>query len=102
MIEGVECTGTRTTFTLAAGSIGNERPLDTVSETWTSTDLQMAMQTRRSDPRTGETSFKLTNLRRGEPLRTLFEVPSDYKIEEGGGLPGGVMYFNHKADSSVH
>ena len=101
-IEGVECTGTRTTFTMAAGSIGNERPIDTVSETWTSTELQTAMQTRRSDPRTGETSFKLTNVRRGEPLRSLFEVPADYKIEEGGGLPGGVMYFNHKADSPVH
>ena len=102
VIEGVECTGTRSTFTVAAGSIGNERPIDTVSETWTSTELQTAMQTRRSDPRTGETSFKLTNVRRGEPLHSLFEVPSDYKIEDGGGLPGGVMYFNHKADSSVH
>ena len=46
--------------------------------------------------------MKLTNLRRGEPLRNLFEVPADYKIEEGGGLPGGVMYFNHKVDGPVH
>ncbi len=102
VIEGVECTGTRTTVTLAAGTIGNERPIDTVSETWTSTELQTAMQTRRSDPRTGETSFKLTNVRRTEPLHSLFEVPADYKIEEGGGLPGNVMYFNHKADGPVH
>ena len=102
VIEGIECTGTRTTVTLAAGTIGNERPIDTVSETWTSTELQTAVQTRRSDPRTGETSFKLTNVRRTEPLHSLFEVPADYKIEEAGGLPGGVMYFNHKADGPVH
>ena len=87
---------------MAAGTIGNERPIDTVSETWTSTELQTAVQTRRSDPRTGETSFKLTNVRRTEPLHSLFEVPADYKIEEAGGLPGNAIYFNHKADGPVH
>ncbi len=102
VIEGVECTGSRTTVTLAAGTIGNERPIDTVTETWTSTELQTAVQTRRSDPRTGETSFKLTNVRRGEPLRTLFEVPADYKMEEGGGGSGNVMFFNHKTDGTAH
>ena len=102
VIEGVECTGSRTTVTLAAGTIGNERPIDTVTETWTSTELQTAVQTRRSDPRTGETSFKLTNVRRGEPLRTLFEVPADYKMEEGSGGSGNVMFFNHKTDGPAH
>jgi hypothetical protein len=36
--------------------------------------------TTRRDPRMGESTYKLTNLRRGEPSRLLFEVPSDYKI----------------------
>ena len=95
VIEGLECTGVKTTITLAAGAIGNERPIDTIQETWTSAELQTVVQTRRTDPRTGETNFKLTNVRRAEPLKTLFEVPSDYKIEEGSSS-FGMSIFNQK------
>lgn len=96
-IEGLECTGVKTTMTLAAGTIGNERAIDTIQETWTSADLQTAIQTRRSDPRSGDTTFKLTNVRRTEPLKSLFEVPSDYKIEDGpGGTSGGMTIFNQR------
>jgi hypothetical protein len=31
----------------------------------------------------GETTFKLANLNRGEPLPSLFEVPAGYSIKEG-------------------
>lgn len=95
LIEGLECSGVKNTITLAAGAIGNERPIDTIQEAWTSTELQTVVQTRRSDPRTGETNFKLTNVRRAEPLKTLFEVPSDYKIEDGSGS-FGMSIFNQK------
>ncbi len=95
-IEGLECTGVKTTITLAAGTIGNERAIDTIQETWTSADLQTAIQTRRSDPRSGDTTFKLTNVRRAEPLKNLFEVPSDYKIEEGPSTSSGMTIFNQR------
>ncbi len=95
-IEGLECTGVKTTMTLAAGTIGNERAIDTIQETWTSADLQTAIQTRRRDPRSGDTTFKLTNVRRAEPLKSLFEVPSDYKIEEGSGTSSGTTFFNQR------
>lgn len=36
--------------------------------------------TKHSDPRTGETTYRLTNLNRAEPERSLFEVPGDYAI----------------------
>jgi len=85
IIEGVEAEGTRTTVTIPAGQIGNELPLDTVSERWYSNELKTVVLTTRKDPRNGETAYKLTNLRRGEPARQIFEVPSDYKITEGGG-----------------
>jgi hypothetical protein len=39
---------------------------------------------RRTDPRTGETTFRLTNINRSEPAGSLFEVPGDYKIIEAG------------------
>src|SRR5678815_1273856 len=81
-IEGVEAEGTRTTVTIAAGEIGNERPIEIISERWYSPELQLVVMTRHSDPRTGETTYKLTNINRAEPAKSLFEVPSDYTIKE--------------------
>ena len=85
-IEGVEAEGTRTTVTIPAGEIGNERAIEIVSERWFSPELQLVVMTRNSDPRTGETTYKLTNINRAEPAKTLFEVPSDYTIKEGPGF----------------
>ncbi|HEY0726626.1 MAG TPA: hypothetical protein VGD38_01050 [Pyrinomonadaceae bacterium] len=82
MIEGVEAEGTRTTVTIPAGEIGNERPIEIVSERWYSPELQLVVMTRHSDPRSGETTYKLTNINRTEPAKTLFEVPSGFTIRE--------------------
>lgn len=81
-IEGVRAEGTRTTMTVPAGAIGNQLPIETVSERWYSPDLQVVVLTRRSDPRFGETVYRLTNIVRAEPPPDLFEVPSDYQIED--------------------
>ena len=89
-IEGVEAEGTRSTITIAAGEIGNELPINIVSETWYSPELQMVVMTRHSDPRFGETTYKLTNINRSEPARSLFEVPSDYTIDEP--VPGEMKF----------
>ncbi|HXG63735.1 MAG TPA: hypothetical protein VNO70_01425, partial [Blastocatellia bacterium] len=83
MIEGVEAEGTRATFTIAAGEIGNEQPINVVHERWYSPELQVTVMTRHSDPRFGENTYRLTNINRSEPARSLFEVPSDYTIKEG-------------------
>ena len=82
-IEGVEAEGTRTTITIPAGEIGNERPIEIVSERWYSPELQLVVMSRHSDPRTGETTYKLTNINRAEPAKSLFEVPSGYTVKEG-------------------
>ena len=82
-VEGVEAEGTRTTVTIPAGEIGNERAIEIVSERWYSPELQLVVMTRHSDPRSGETTYKLTNINRTEPAKSLFEVPSDYTIKEG-------------------
>jgi hypothetical protein len=81
-IEGLQAQGTRTTVTIAAGAIGNEAPIQVVTERWYSADLQMAVLTRRSDPRSGETVTRLTNVSRSEPSPALFQVPSDFKVTE--------------------
>jgi len=83
-IEGVLADGTRTTMTIPAGQIGNEQPIQIVSETWYSPELQTVVLSKRSDPRSGDSTFRLTNISRGEPPRTLFEPPADFKITESG------------------
>ena len=83
-IEGVLADGTRTTMTIPAGQIGNEQPIQIVSETWYSPELQTVVLSKRFDPRSGETTFRLTNVTRGDPPRTLFEPPAEFKVTESG------------------
>jgi hypothetical protein len=83
-LNGVDAEGTRYTRTIAAGEIGNEKPITIVSERWYSPDLQIVVKSTRSDPRFGETTYNLTNVQRQEPAASLFTVPSDYTVKEGG------------------
>jgi len=83
-VEGVQATGKRTTRTIPAGAIGNERPIVTVSEEWRSPDLQVLVLTTTSDPRVGESVYRLQNVTRAEPAPSLFEVPSDFTVKETG------------------
>jgi len=83
-MEGVQVTGVRTTQTIAVGKIGNDRPITIVTEVWTSPEFKTIVLSKRNDPRMGEQTFKLTNIQRGEPDPSLFTVPSDFKITEGG------------------
>jgi hypothetical protein len=84
--DGVQAEGTRITTTIPAGDIGNEQPIQIVNERWYSPELQLIVMTRHSDPRFGETTYRLTNIQRGEPSVTLFQVPSDYTVKEGPGV----------------
>src|SRR5882672_2772968 len=82
-IAGQSADGTRTTTTIPVNIIGNERPLDIVRQRWYSSDLQIVLRSKQTDPRFGETSYEVTKLDREEPAWSLFEVPSDYTIREG-------------------
>ncbi len=82
-IEGLECDGTRTVTTIPAGEIGNEQPIEIVFERWYSPRLDTVVMTRHTDPRVGETVYRLTNIQLSEPPPSLFEVPADYRVEEG-------------------
>lgn len=78
--DGVRADGTRTTWTIPAGRIGNEKPIEIVSERWYSPELMLVVATRHVDPRSGETSYRLVNLKRGEPDAALFKLPGDYEL----------------------
>jgi len=84
VIEGIEAEGTRTTITLPPGQVGNELPIQIVSESWFSPELQVVVMSKNSDPRMGETIYRLTGINRSEQPKSLFEIPADYKVEEGG------------------
>ena len=78
--EGVEAEGTRTTTTIPAGAIGNDRPIEITYERWFSKELQLVVMSKNSDPRSGEQTYHLTNIVRNEPDPSLFTVPHSYRI----------------------
>jgi hypothetical protein len=95
VVEGIECDGTRSVVTIEANTLGNERAIEIVDERWFSPELQELVYSKHTDPRFGETTYRLSNIQRSEPSRLLFEPPADYKIEEPG---KGVMRFERRMD----
>lgn len=79
--DGVRADGKSTTWTIPAGKIGNRNPIHILSETWHSPELQVTVYSRYSDPRTGESVYRLSGIRRGEPDAALFKVPDDYRVK---------------------
>lgn len=82
VLQGVTAEGTRSTTTIETGAIGNDRPIQMVLDRWYSPELQTTIMTKRTDPRTGEETFHLNNVRRGEPGADLFMVPPGYQLTE--------------------
>jgi hypothetical protein len=81
-INGVKAEGKLRSYEIPAGELGNRNPIVVSHETWFSPELQIAMYTKHSDPRTGENTYRLENLKREEPAASLFTVPSDYTVRE--------------------
>ena len=81
-IEGVSAKGSRSIVTIPAGEVGNQQPLKIEVEKWYSDQLKTFVLTRHSDPRVGETTLRLTNIRLGEPPPALFEVPAAFTVQE--------------------
>ena len=93
-VNGIQAEGVRVTRTIPAGAIGNDKPIEVVTERWYSTDLQIAVMTVHTDPMMGTVTTKLVNVTRGDPDASLFQVPSDYKVEVG--KPNEPMYMPMK------
>jgi hypothetical protein len=82
MMEGVNAEGMRYVSTIEVGAIGNDRPIQISNESWYSPDLQMVIMSKHNDPRTGDESFRVTNISRSEPAAYLFQLPAGYQISE--------------------
>lgn len=77
-IEGVKVNGERTTWTIEAGRIGNEKPIVISREVWRSPELMLTVSSRDADPRQGEQNYRLEKIKRGEPDAALMKPPADF------------------------
>jgi hypothetical protein len=96
-MEGILVNGVRTTHTIPAGRIGNDKPISIVTEVWTSPDLKTIVYSKRSDPRMGEQTFQLQNIVRAEPDPSLFAVPADFTIMDGPAQTPSTAHTNRSA-----
>lgn len=71
------------TRTIPAGEIGNAAPIVSTSQVYYSPDLQTVLYSTRNDPRSGVSTYKLTDIQTAEPAAAAFQVPSDYTLEDG-------------------
>jgi hypothetical protein len=85
-IEGVRVDGKNVSYIIPAGEIGNKNPITVTTETWYSPDLQATVYSKSSDPRVGETIYRLANVKRIEQPATLFTVPDGYSVKEMPGM----------------
>lgn len=81
-IDGIKAQGKMKSYEIPAGGIGNRNPIVVASESWYSPELQVTLMTRSSDPRTGERTWRMSNVKREEPAAALFAVPSDYAVKD--------------------
>lgn len=81
-VAGVRAQGQQRSYAIPAGEIGNRDPITVSSETWTAPDLQILVQQKYSDPRSGELVYRLEGLKRAEPPLSLFSPPSDYTVRD--------------------
>ena len=79
-ILGFHTRGTRVITTLPAGQIGNDLPIDIISEQWFSPELELVMRSMHRDPWAGEFTTTVIRISRGEQPASLFEVPERYKV----------------------
>lgn len=97
-MEGLLVQGTQYTRTIPAGRMGNAQPIQIVTTRWFSSQLSIDVQTQTVDPMRGKTTTSVTNINPAEPSASLFQLPSDYTLQQGnfrgrrpGPRPGGAQ-----------
>jgi hypothetical protein len=82
VVNGVMADGMRTSYTIPVGDMGNDRPIQTVTENWYSPDLHLTVMYKRSDPREGDVVTQYTGIKRTEPDPSLFQMPAGYALNQ--------------------
>jgi hypothetical protein len=98
-IENFIVKGTRRTLIVPARTSGTGAPVTVVDEYWYSEDLHLNLLLHHNDPRSGQQTIAFTNIKRGDPPPSFFEIPAGYTIIDlpppgagktangGGGVP---------------
>jgi hypothetical protein len=81
-ISGVDVVGTRETRIIAAGVIGNDRPIAITKEFWYSPQLGLNVMVKRTDPRVGVQTFTVTEVGLAEPDPKYFKLPAGYTVKD--------------------
>lgn len=81
-VSGVDVVGTRETRVIAAGVLGNDRPLSITKEFWYSPQLGLNMLVKRTDPRFGVQTFTVTEVGLAEPDPKYFQLPAGYTVRD--------------------
>jgi len=77
---GVEAHGFRTTTTIPAGEMGNDKPLERVNEHWSAPGFMFPMRQVDSDPQSGTRTTELVSLDLSEPDPGTFLPPEGYEV----------------------
>jgi hypothetical protein len=80
--------GTQSVTTIPAGKFGNAAAITITSVRWYSPDLQIVIQSSRTDPRSGASTYQLSNISTAEPAETLFQLPSGLTLQQGPSARG--------------
>jgi hypothetical protein len=80
VMENVTVHGERVITTVPATASGTGRPVVVTNEYWYSDELHLNMLIKHNDPRTGEQTHTITQVKRDNPDPQMFTVPSDYKV----------------------
>jgi hypothetical protein len=81
-ILGVQTSGYRDTTVTNVGVLGNDQPLNSLSEYWHSDKLGINLLSIRSSPYFGKQTFNITEISVGEPDAQKFELPAGYTIND--------------------
>jgi hypothetical protein len=87
-IAGVPAEGFSITTTIPAGAEGNDKPLVSTREVWTSTDLKIVLLETSDSPRDGSHKMEVTSLSENEPNPSVFQVPQGYTVKQEKGRHG--------------
>ncbi len=80
-IEGLEAHGRRFTTTIQAGEIGNDEPIVTTREVWSSSEMSWPVREVTDDPRSGKRTRELVDFSQSEPDPTTFQPPEGYEVK---------------------
>lgn len=81
-IRGVKAVGTRVKHTIAAGRMGNNRPITLTVDQWFSPQLGVVIESSSRSPTGHDSIYRLEQIELGEPDATLFQIPADYTRQE--------------------